>query len=100
MGLGVKISEFAGAIIRNSGGLCYIKTVNPALGEYFNKSQNWRPTSMNGKMRHDSSMSSDKSAKNRLRRPSYCHEYVGESINGYENLLLPVSEMRNFAVNG
>jgi ABC-type lipoprotein export system ATPase subunit len=94
MGLGVKLSEFCGGLIKNQQGLCFIKTVNPALGEYFNKSLIWRATSMNGKKRHKSSSGSDKSAINRLERLSYCHEYVGESISGYEELLLPINEMR------
>lgn len=94
MGLGVKLSEFSGGLIKNEGGLCFIKTVNPALGEYFNKSESWRGTAMNGKIRHKSSMSSDSSAKNRLERASYCHEYIGDAIQGYEDLLGPVNEMR------
>jgi ABC-type lipoprotein export system ATPase subunit len=98
MGLGVKLSEFAGGIIRNQDGLCFIKTVNPALGEYFNKSKLWRGTSMNNKIRHKSSSSSDTSAKNRLERASYCHEYIGDSIEGYEELLLPINEMRNKSI--
>jgi len=99
MGLGVKLSEFSGGLIKNEGGLCFIKTVNPALGEYFNKSKLWRGTAMNGKIRHKSSMSSDPSAKNRLERASYCHEYIGESISGYEELLLPIGEMRKKQLN-
>lgn len=95
IGLGVKLSEFCGGLIKNEGGLCFIKTVNPALGEYFNKSKLWRGTAMNGKIRHKSSISSDLSAKNRLQRASYCHEYINEPIQGYEDLLLPISEMRN-----
>ena len=94
MGLGVKLSEFCGGLIKNQNGLCFIKTVNPALGEYFNKSKLWRGTAMNNKIRHKSSSSSDTSAKNRLERASYCHEYIGESIGGYEELLLPINEMR------
>jgi len=94
MGLGVKLSEFCGAIIRNQGGLCFIKTVNPALGEYFNKSKLWRGTANNGKSRTIKE-GTDKSARNRLERASYCHEYIGESINGYEDLLLPINEMRS-----
>jgi len=95
MGLGVKLSEFCGGLIRNMDGLCFIKTVNPALGVYFNKSKQWRGTAMNNKIRHKSSSSSDTSAKNRLERASFCHEYIGESISGYEDLLLPISEMRS-----
>jgi energy-coupling factor transporter ATP-binding protein EcfA2 len=94
MGLGIKLSEFCSALIKNQNGLCFIKTVNPALGIYFNKSKNWRGTAMNNKIRHKSSSSSDTSARNRLERASYCHEYIGESISGYEELLLPISEMR------
>jgi len=95
MGLGVKLSEFACAIIKNQGGLCFTKTINPALGIYRNKSKFWRGTAMNNKIRHKSSSSSDTSARNRLERASYCHEYIGDSISGYEELLLPINEMRN-----
>lgn len=95
MGLGVKLSEFSGGLIKNEGGLCFIKTVNPALGEYFNKSESWRGTAMNGKIRHKSSSSSDTAAKNRLERASYCHEYIGDAIQGYEDLLFPIAEMRS-----
>lgn len=98
MGLGVKLSEFCGGIIKNEGGLCFIKTVNPALGEYFNKSITWRGTANNGKSRKIN-QDTDKSAKNRLERASYCHEYIGESICGYEELLLPIKEMRNNQLN-
>lgn len=94
MGLGVKLSEFCGGLIRNTGGLCFIKTVNPALGIYFNKSKIWRGTSLNGKKRIIK-QDTDKSARNRLERASYCHEYIGESISGYEDLLLPINEMRD-----
>lgn len=93
MGLGVKLSEFCGGLIRNQNGLCFIKTVNPALGEYFNKSKLWRATSNNGKSRTIKE-DTDKSARNRLERASYCHEYIGDSISGYEELLLPIKEMR------
>jgi len=95
MGLGVKLSEFCGGLIRNMDGLCFIKTVNPALGVYFNRSKQWRGTAMNNKIRHKSSSSSDTSAKNRLERASYCHEYIGESISGYEELLLPIDKIRH-----
>ncbi len=90
MGLGVKLSEYAGGIIKNQNGLCFIKTVNPALGEYFNRSELWRPTLKNGKIGN----TNDDNAKNRKTRLSYCHEYIGESISGYEELLLPINEMR------
>lgn len=94
MGLGTKISEFCASMFVGIGGKVYTKTVNPALGEYRNKSNNFRPTSMNGKKRHSSSKKSDSNAKNRLQRASYCHEYIGDGIFGYEELLKPIKEMR------
>jgi hypothetical protein len=98
MGLGIKLTEFCGGLIRNENGLCFIKTVNPALGIYYNKSKTWRGTANNGKSRTIKE-DTDKSAKNRLERASYCHEYIGESISGYEDLLLPINEMRNKNAN-
>jgi hypothetical protein len=90
-GLGVKICEFSSAILRNNGACnVYIKTINPALGEYFSKSNLWKPTSMNGKKGN-----TDAKAVNRKSRPSYCYEYIGEQIEGYKDLLLPINEMRS-----
>jgi hypothetical protein len=90
MGLGVKLSEFASGVIKNNGGKIYTKTINPALGIYRNKSKKWRGTLKNGKIGN----TNDDNAKNRKTRASYCHEYIGESISGYEELLLPINEMR------
>jgi ABC-type ATPase with predicted acetyltransferase domain len=90
-GLGVKICEFSSAILRNNGACnVYIKTINPALGEYMSKSEKWKPTGRNGK-----SGFTDAKAVNRKSRPSYCYEYVGEQIEGYKELLLPINEMRS-----
>ena len=94
MGIGSKISEFCAAIFVDNGGKVYTKTVNPALGEYRNNSNNFRPTSKNGKPRKLKE-GTDKKARNRLERASYCHEYIGSPISGYDELLLPIKEMRN-----
>jgi ABC-type lipoprotein export system ATPase subunit/predicted acetyltransferase len=90
MGLGSKICEFTSSLFINQGGKVYIKTVNPALGVYHNKSDEWRGTLKNGKIGN----TNDKNAKGRLNRVSYCHEYIGEGISGYEELLKPIKEMR------
>jgi ABC-type lipoprotein export system ATPase subunit len=92
MGIGSKIAEFVSGILKNEGKRVFTKTVNPALGEYREKSKNWKATSKNGKIRNDAH--TDNAGK-RLSRASYCHEYIGESISGYEDLLLPINEMRN-----
>lgn len=98
MGLGVKISELACAIVKDMGGLCFTKTVNPALGIYRNNSSKWRATTNNGKSRTIKE-DTDKSARNRLERASFCHEYIGEAISGYSGLMLPIADMRARLVN-
>ena len=93
LGLGVKIAEFSAAIFKANGACnIYIKTVNPALGEYMEKSNLWEATGYNGKFRTDPG--SNERAKNRLSRRSYNFQYIGESISGYEDLLKPIKEMR------
>ena len=94
LGLGSKICNFIGGIFINENKKMYIKTVNPALGEYFNKSILWRGTLENGKTRNLKFVDIQK-YKNRVTRASYCHEYIGKSISGYEELLLPINIMRN-----
>jgi len=91
MGIGSKISDFVCGILKNNDKRIFTKTVNPALGEYRNKSNNFKPSSKNGLIRKDHE--SDDAGK-RLSRKSYCHEYIGDSIDGYEELLLPINEMR------
>ena len=93
LGIGVKITEIVSAMCKNEGGRCYIKTVNPALGEYFNKSDNWKGTSTNGKGRKKEEFDEEK-YKNRVTRVSYSHEYVGEDLKGFEELMKPIKEMR------
>lgn len=92
MGIGSKISEFTAGLMINNGKRFFIKTVNPALGEYMDNSDKFRPTAKNRKIRKDTH--TDNRAK-RLSRASYCYEYIGEAISGYEELTLPIKEMRN-----
>ena len=92
MGLGSRISEFVAGIFKAKGMKVYTKTVNPRLGEYREHSPNWRATSYNGKSR--SVGGEGYKYTNRLTRASYNHEYVGEPIYGYEDLLLPTEKMR------
>lgn len=95
LGLGYKISEFTGAIYKNSDYRYFTKTVHPALGEYRNcKKDKWKGTSKNGKKPEAQNGMGEMKGWNVLTRTSYCHEYVGEPVEGYENLLLPISEMR------
>jgi ABC-type ATPase involved in cell division/GNAT superfamily N-acetyltransferase len=94
MGIGSKISEFCGGILKSIGGKFYTKTINPALGIYRNlHTDNWKPTLFNGKVRINTNEHSDV-YKTIKQRASYCHEYAGESIIGYEELLKPIGELR------
>ena len=94
LGIGSKICDFIGGIFNNNNNDLYIKTANPSLGEYFNRSTNWIGTSHNMKKREDIKFAKEIGYRNRLERYSYCHKYVGENIKGYEDLLLPISKMR------
>jgi ABC-type ATPase involved in cell division/GNAT superfamily N-acetyltransferase len=94
MGIGSKISEFCGGILKSIGGKFYTKTINPALGIYRNfHTDSWKPTLFNGKVRINNNDHSDV-YKTIKQRASYCHEYTGERIDGYEELLKPIGELR------
>jgi GNAT superfamily N-acetyltransferase len=94
MGIGSKISEFCAGIIKNMNAKYYTKTVNPALGEYRMSNPNWKPTAFNGKIRNDKNSTKNVYTMLKL-RASYCHEYIGPGIDGYNNLFLPISDLRH-----
>lgn len=91
MGIGSKISDFICSIVN---GKIFTKTVNPALGKYRGKSKKWKPTSKNLKTLKGQSKEKGENVWTTKTRPSYCFEYIGEKIKGYEELLLPINEMR------
>jgi len=95
MGLGYEMSVFTGAIYRSIGKRYFTKTVHPALGKKRNKSKDWRPTPDNGKIRKKRKKESNYAShwKDNL-RISYCHEYIGDAIYGYEDLMFPIAVMR------
>ena len=96
LGLGYEISKFTAQIYRNAGRRYFTKTVHPALGEKRNSNIDWRGTPDNGKERKKRKKEFNyESHWKHNSRPSYCHEYIGESISGYEELLLPINEMRS-----
>jgi ABC-type lipoprotein export system ATPase subunit len=93
---GASISNFVSSLLVNMGKRVYTKTISPALGEYRSRSKDFRPTSNNGKTRKFNGKGKNAmDSKNRLSRASYCHEYVGVGLSGYEELLLPIKEMRD-----
>jgi GNAT superfamily N-acetyltransferase len=93
LGIGTFISNFLGGISKSKGYRYFAKTIHPALGEWRNGNYNtWRPTSYNGKERSDRKY--DTRWSELRRRKSYCHEYIGEAIDGYDNLLMPINHYR------
>ena len=65
------------------------------LGEYRNyHTKIWRATAYNGKIRNDKYLGDNK-WKVLLRRKSYCHEYIGDAIDGYDELLRSIDIMRD-----
>ena len=94
MGIGSCISNFLGGILLDSGFRYFTKTIHPALGEWRNRNiKQWKPTAFNGKIRKPTKSDVNKYTSIKL-RASYCHEYIGEGISGYEELLKPIKEMR------
>ena len=91
MGIGSSISNLLAGMCVAIGAKYYTKTVNPALGEYRNKeTEKWIPTAFNGKIR-----TKVPTFWEMKMRASYCHEYIGTAVYGYEELMKPVGELRN-----
>lgn len=101
LGLSHKICNFCGGIIKSLSDdehkyKLYIKTAHVKMANALGRDiKNWRGTQFDGKTRTKESTESEGARyKNRLMRKSYCKEYIGEPIYGYEDLLLPISDMR------
>jgi ABC-type lipoprotein export system ATPase subunit/GNAT superfamily N-acetyltransferase len=93
LGLGYEISKFTGKIYKSVGRRYFTKTVHPALGEKRNSSVDWRGTPDNGKERKRRKKEFNyESHWKHNSRPSYCHEYIGEALEGYEELLKPINQ--------
>jgi GNAT superfamily N-acetyltransferase len=101
LGLGIKISEWCGGILLNDGKTFYTKTVNPALGIYRQNSANWHQTGKYMKSEKAERCEKSYNMMGGLTRLSFCHKYVGEPINGFEDLLLPIDKIRyNISMKG
>ena len=92
LGLGIKISEFTGGVLKTLGKSYYTKTVNPALGEYREKSPNWGGTPRNRQGMDESDFAMN--IMGGQTRVSYCHKYIGDAIYGYDNLLISIDKLR------
>ena len=95
LGLGVEILDFMGGICCANGFKFYIKTVNPRMGYHLEHSDKWKPTPHNGKLRKErEEVKTFGKYKCLLVRPSYCYQYIGQGIAGYDDLMQKVDKMR------
>ena len=92
LGLGGKILDFMGGVCCANGFKFYIKTVNPRMGYHLEHSDKWKPTNHNGKLRTEKKVVDKYGSL--LVRPSYCFQYIGEGIEGYNDLMQNVNKMR------
>lgn len=81
LGMGVRISDAMGMMVRADGGRYFSKSSSPRLGEYRNNSPLWKPTSKNQKVRGDSKSQKKWTNQNyrlsHAERLCYSHEFVG-----------------------
>lgn len=96
LGLSTIIFNFVGGIVKSLSTddreyRLFIKTAHRKFGEALSRNPKVRSTANNLKK----TSNTDPRYRNRLARRSYCFEYVGEKINGFEDILLPISAMRN-----
>lgn len=96
LGLSTLIFNFVGGIIKSLSDeehdyRLFIKTAHRKFGEALARNPKVRSTANNLKK----TSNTDPRYRNRLARRSYCYEYIGEKIEGFEDILLPISVMRS-----
>jgi hypothetical protein len=100
LGLSTMIFNFVGCIVKSLSDdehdyRLYIKTAHSKFGEALGRNPNVKGTAFDGKGRDKKAIEHDKHRyRNRLQRVSYCKEYIGEPINGFEKILLPINDLR------
>lgn len=84
MGIGVRISDAVGMMVKAWGGRYFSKTANFRMGGYRNSSPLWRPTSKNGKSRadynHDRETKESGYKDRHINRVCWSHEFVGGAV--------------------
>ena len=95
LGLSSVILNFCGGIVKSLGEdyRLLIKTIHTKMGKHLTICDEWAPTAFNGKQRTQTHYEKGK-YNNRFERTSYCFKYIGEAKYGYEDLLLPINELR------
>lgn len=98
LGLSTIIFNFCGGIVKSLSTetdeyRLYIKTAHRKFGEALSRNPSVKGTAFDGKGR-DEKAADDNKYRNRLTRVSYCKEYIGEKIDGFQDILQPINVMR------
>lgn len=83
-GIGARLSDFVAAAYVEQGKRFFAKTAHPRLGEYRERSNEWKPTSKNKRFRTDVASDADKQARRERfvswtinpNRFTYSHEFI------------------------
>ena len=100
LGLSTQIFNFVGGIVKSLSDeeheyKLYIKTAHRKFGEALGRNPNVRGTMFDGKGRDKKAIEHDNHRyRNRLQRVSYCKEYIGDKIDGFQEMLRPIGELR------
>lgn len=98
LGLSTIIFNFVGGIVKSLSDdehdyRLYIKTAHSKFGQALSRNPNVRGTVFDGKGR-DKKSADNQRYRNRLTRVSYCKEYIGGKIDGFQDMLRPIGELR------
>lgn len=98
LGLSTMIFNFVGGIVKSLSDeehdyRLYIKTAHSKFGQALSRNLNVRATSFDGKGR-DKKSADNQRYRNRLTRVSFCKEYVGDKIDGFQDMLRPIGDLR------
>jgi GNAT superfamily N-acetyltransferase len=94
LGISRQLLSTIAAIYRNNGTKLYIKSVNPAIGFALAKDNRWSPTAFNGRRREGIEHSDPNKTDTHQSRPSFCYRYDGPPVQGFDNLILPIDQIR------
>lgn len=98
LGLSTIIFNFVGGIVKSLSDdehdyRLYIKTAHSKFGQALSRNPNVRGTVFDGKGR-DKKSADNQRYRNRLTRVSYCKEYIGDKIDGFQDMLKPIGDLR------
>lgn len=100
LGLSTTIFNFVGGIVKSLSDeehdyRLYIKTAHKKFGDALSRNPYVRGTSFDGKGRDKKSTQHDiHKYRNRLERVSFCKEYIGPKVEGFQYMLKPIGDLR------